>query len=34
VSLSDNIKIVKLAQAIIKLQTGLGKAYNKKRNFR
>jgi len=32
--LRDNIKIVRLTQAMIKLQMGLGKAYNKKRNFR
>ncbi len=30
-SLRDNIKIVKLTQAIIKLQRELDRAYNKKR---
>jgi len=31
--LRDNIKIVKLTQAIIKLQRELDRAYNKKRRF-
>jgi len=32
-SLRDNIKIVKLTQAIIKLQRELDRAYNKKRRL-
>jgi hypothetical protein len=32
--LRNNIKIVKLTQAIIKLQRELNKAYNKKRNLK
>jgi hypothetical protein len=31
--LRDNIKIVKLTQAIIKLRRELNRAYNKKRNL-
>jgi len=34
ISLRDNIKIVKLTQAIIKLQRELDRAYNKKRNLK